>query len=73
MADTSTDLQPDELASLRRLRHEPARRRIPESHGERLLRGGYAKIQGTALVITARGHAKLVYELTRASWFAKPV
>ena len=73
MANSLMDLHPDELASLRLLGSEPPKRAIPAPHGERLVRGGYARVKGTTLVITPRGHAKLVYEITRASWFARPV
>jgi hypothetical protein len=70
---TLTELHPNELASLRQLASEPAKKSIPVAHGDKLLLCGFAKAQGGTLVITARGHAKLTYEVTRASWFAKPV
>ena len=73
MGFTLTELHPDELASLRLLSSEPVKKRIPAAHSEKLILCGFAKVQGTTLVITARGHAKLTYEVTRASWFAKPV
>ena len=66
-------LLPAELDSLRRLASEPGKKRIPLAHGERLVVCGFAKASAGTLVITIRGHAKLAYEITRASWFAKPV
>jgi hypothetical protein len=73
VANGLTELRSDELATLRRLTFESSKKPIPPAHGEKLVLCGYARVQGTTLVITIRGHAKLAYEITRASWFAKPV
>lgn len=73
MAAIQTELLPAELESLRRLTCETAKKRIPAEHGEKLVRCGFAKNQADALIITTRGHAKLTFEITRASWFATPI
>ncbi len=72
MAAIQTKLLPAELESLRRLTCRTAKR-IPAEHGEKLVRCGFAKNQAGTLIITTRGHAKLAFEITRASWFATPV
>lgn len=73
MAVVRTALLPEELDSLRQLTRGTAKKRIPLEHGEKLVRCGFASVQAGTLIITTRGHAKLAYEITRASWFATPV
>ena len=73
MAAIPTELLPKELDSLRQLSGGPQKKHISVEHAEKLVHCGYATVQTGALVITIRGHAKLAYEITRASWFAMPV
>jgi hypothetical protein len=73
MGATRTELLPPELESLRQLSRGSVHKRIPEVHGEKLIRCGFAAIRGDVLVITTRGYAKLTFEVTRSSWFATPV
>jgi len=73
MTGNPTTLLPAELDSLRQLALGTAKKRIPVAHGERLVLCGFAKVQSGTVIITTRGHAKLAYEITRASWFATPV
>ena len=73
MAAIPIELLPAELESLRRLSYGAAKKRISAEHSEKLVRCGYAKDQAGILIITTRGHAKLAFEITRASWFSTPV
>jgi len=63
----------EELESLRQLIPGRRGKRIPAGHGDLLLRRGFAQREAGAMVITTMGHAKLAFEVTRASWFATPV
>lgn len=63
----------EELESLRQLACETLRKHVPILHGEKLVRCGFAKIRAGALMITTMGHAKLAFEITRASWSGAPV
>ena len=62
-----------ELESLRQLSLGALRNRIPATHGETLVRGGFARLNAGALIVTTLGHAKLALEITRANWMAAPV
>lgn len=73
MAAIRTELLPVELASLRQLTRRTVKRPIPVQHGEKLVRCGFAGMRAGKLVITTRGHAKLAFEITGASWFSMPV
>ncbi|MDH3287102.1 MAG: hypothetical protein OEP48_05170 [Betaproteobacteria bacterium] len=73
MAAIQTELLPAEPDSLRRLTCGTVKKRIPAEHSEKLVRCGFAKNQAGTLIITIRGHAKLAFELTGASWFATPI
>lgn len=68
MTTNRTILLPDELESLRVLAREAIRKRVPSGHGLKLIRCGFAAHLTGALAITMTGRAKLVIELTRASW-----
>jgi hypothetical protein len=73
MAAIRTELLPVELESLRQLTRGTVKKPIPVQHGEKLVRCGFASMRAGKLMITTRGHAKLAFEITRASWFAMPV
>jgi hypothetical protein len=73
VAAIRTELQPKELDSLRQLSGGAMKKHISVEHAEKLVHCGYAMVQAGAVVITIRGHAKLAYEITRASWFSMPV
>ena len=73
MSVMRTVLLLDELESLRQLTRGVMQKRIPVLHGEKLVRCGFAKLRAGALTITTGGHAKLAFEITRASWFAASI
>lgn len=62
-----------ELESLRQLTLGAIQKRIPARHSEALVRGGFARDNAGALIVTTLGHAKLALEITRASWLDAPV
>lgn len=68
MTRNRATLLPDELESLRVLAVAPTRKRVLMGHGMKLIRCGFAADQTGALAITMSGRAKLVIEVTRASW-----
>lgn len=68
MAANRAILLRDELESLRVLSSATKRARVPMGHGEKLIRCGFAAGQTGRLAITMTGRAKLVIEVTRASW-----
>ena len=68
MTTNRMTLLPDELESLRVLARGTIRKRVPGGHGLKLIRCGFAADRTGALAITMTGRAKLVIELTRASW-----
>ena len=61
-------LLPDELVSLRALAAGTKRTQVPMGHGATLIRCGFAAGHTGRLAITMAGRAKLIIELTRASW-----
>lgn len=73
MGAIRADLLPTELESLMQLSRGSVHKRIPEGHGDKLVRCGFAAFKGGVLIITTRGYAKLAFEVTRSSWFATPV
>lgn len=73
MAAVRTELLPVELESLRQLTRGTVKKPIPAQHGEKLVRCGFASMRAGKPIITIRGHAKLAFEITRASWFSMPV
>ncbi|HEX9684447.1 MAG TPA: hypothetical protein VGA25_01175 [Burkholderiales bacterium] len=73
MAANRTELLPMELQSLRQLTRVTVKKPIPDAHGAKLVRCGFAEMRAGKLIITTRGHAKLAFEITRSSWFAMRV
>lgn len=61
-------LLPDELESLQVLAVATKRKRVPLGHGTKLMRCGFAADRTGRLAITMTGRARLVIEVTRASW-----
>lgn len=68
MATNRAILFRDELESLRVLSSATKWTRVPTGHGEKVTRCGFAAGQTGRLAITMSGRAKLVIEVTRASW-----
>ena len=68
MATNRVILLCDELESLRVLSSATKRTRVPMGHAAKLIRCGFAAGHTRRLAITMVGRAKLVIEVTRASW-----
>lgn len=68
MATNRARLLPDELESLRVLAAGTSQKRMRRGHGTKLIRFGFVADQTGRLAVTMIGRAKLVIELTRASW-----
>jgi len=73
MTTNRSALRPSELESLRVLAAGTKPKRAQAGHGTKLIRCGFAVDRTGALAITITGRAKLVIELTRASWAPAPV
>lgn len=56
------------LRSLERLACSAPRQYVSADQGATLVRNGFAITKAGVLTITTLGRAKLVFELTRASW-----
>ena len=70
MAAFRLNLPAAELQLLRQIACGMPRRFVSAAHGGALVRNGFAKMSTGVLTVTALGHAKLVFEVTRASWEA---
>jgi hypothetical protein len=57
-----------EPQSLRRLARRSAWKAIPAPHFDQLVRCGFALIRADGPNVTTLDHAKLIIELTRATW-----
>jgi hypothetical protein len=68
MTTITVQLLTEEMTSLRELSRSLAQNAISPTHREKLIGCGFAAECSGMLTVTPMGHAKLVYETTRACW-----